>query len=456
MDRAPVEKMTRLVLCNLDDGRTLERFGPGKMIPLAVSDNGNQVLLRDDIFSPQRKDCLEIWTVTRSGLEQTLQWYPKGDGRSGGRDIQWGAFLSEGRLATFGDWGMLVIWQLDPLKPLYYLKLGGSCNPVLSPDQQYLVCAAEGQLGVIDPKLGKLLAVRPLPDSGATALAFSPSGLRLGGLGSNCLTIWDFSTGELQHKAHLTGFAGGNGFFWTSEQHVLMGGSILFDVEGQLKLWHYESVNAAAYGDGVCWLVTRQNADRAGALLALDLPHDEAKQRLKEAAADPKFYVFRPDVTVRLNLDGLPDAAARDKVRTVLTGKLRANGCYVGPKGTIDLVANIKQDPPQPESRERHLMAPLPPRPFGPFGPRGPFFRDSEPEQETPPPPQGTCSLQLVYEGQTVWEASRWGPLDGSEYIWFIAVKLPEHASKGGTSEALGSSEVTPSGLRDTSRGVRP
>src|SRR5690606_5322954 len=52
------------------------------------------------------------------------------------------------------------------------------------------------------------------------------------------------------------------------------------------------------------------------------------------------FLVLKAGTTVKVNVDGLPDPAEREKVREVLTRKLKEQGFQVGSQGTIELVAS--------------------------------------------------------------------------------------------------------------------
>ena len=88
---------TRVSLCDLENGKLLGSAGQfGLYAPLALSDDGTQVLMKTDIFGPGGHDRLEFWTMGKSGVVKGDQWVPYegANGANGGdRDVRWAAFL---------------------------------------------------------------------------------------------------------------------------------------------------------------------------------------------------------------------------------------------------------------------------------------------------------------------------------------------------------------------------
>jgi hypothetical protein len=75
------------------------------------------------------------------------------------------------------------------------------------------------------------------------------------------------------------------------------------------------------------------------------LPHLAARKALQQALADPDFFVVAPGTAVKLNLDGLADAAERERLRAAWTEKLVANQCKVDPSGKVELAAGSDLGP---------------------------------------------------------------------------------------------------------------
>jgi hypothetical protein len=440
-----LSRQTRLVLCDLEGGRVASGTAPGLMLPLALADSGDQVLMCREEFGFGNHDRLELWSLTRSGVTRDIQWYPYDDAQHGDRDVKWAAFLDDQRLATLSGSGRLAVWKLEPLRPVYCLQIDNSCLPALSSDRKHLAFVVNKQVGVLDVKAGDVLAAQPFPAPPSSVLSFSPKGTRLACLGFDKLYVWDFTTGEPYREMLLTGWHAGSDVLWTSEEHLLVGKHNLVDVENQVKLWHYDGPQAAAFCDGVCWLAVAPGHQQAGALVPLRLPHPGLKEHLDQAMQDPNFFVLRPGVAVRLNVDGLADPGERDKVRAALTEKLQARGFQVGLNGTVDLIASTE---PGKETEVAYHS-------FGSIGSRIYKFQ------------QHMVRLKFVAQGQTIWETSssnvpgflqlkegetveqRLRQHEKPNYDWFKAIEIPKIATKSSANGTLGQSIVTTAGLQD-------
>ena len=113
-------------------------------------------------------------------------------------------------------------------------------------------------------------------------------------------------------------------------------------------------------------------------LLALELPHKEARDLLAKALARSDMFVFREGTKVRLDVQGVP-AGDRDHVRDVLKQKLAGMKCPVNNDGTISLVANVTA----PQERTMSFM-------------QGGDYQVTEYFSE----------LRLVYHGNAAWFSS--------------------------------------------------
>ena len=429
---------------------------PGAMVPLALSDRGNEVVMCGDEFSGGAAR-LELWTITASGAEATTQWIPYEEGGGRVNRVRWAGYLDAERLVTLSEAGMLALWQLNPLKPLSCLQIDAGCTPAFSPDRRWLVCAANEQLGVVDLRAGKVLAVRVLPLVKQSVFAFSPSGARLACRSEDGIQVWDFDTGELRRKFTLKSQGEGTTLLWADEEYLLVG-NLLVGADNQIRLWRYNGLGGVARCGAVC-LLHPALTDRASAnLLALKLPQAGAREQLNRAMEDPEFVLLQPGTTVRLNVDGVADAALREKVSELLTERLQARGYPVGAAGKVELQASTEKGKMFQLESSRALF------PF--IGPGvGPDLALEGPGRLTRSRNTGAPYVSL-YREETLWTQSGSNIPDSvllkkgespedwirehekPDYAWFKNVDLPRTAVKGQAKGSLGSSEVTSSGLR--------
>ena len=71
---------TRVVVCDLVTGKA----GPpaatsGLMVPIALHDNGQHIVMRRNEFGFGNQDRLEIWTVSGTTVSRLLEWIPYED-----------------------------------------------------------------------------------------------------------------------------------------------------------------------------------------------------------------------------------------------------------------------------------------------------------------------------------------------------------------------------------------
>ena len=333
-------------------------------------------------------------------------------------------------------------------KPLYWLQVDGQCWPALSPNRKYLAFSAEKQIGVLDLGAGEAVALQAAPKEQFffPIFAFTPKGTRLACGCRDQIYVWDWTTGSLFRAISLTGMKVnmGENVICPSEELVLVGHhpSLLIDIETQAKLWTYDGHELVGTLGGVCWFEVAGN--QSGALLPAVLPQPSAKAKIQQALESADFFVLKPGVTVKLDVGALQDPGEREKTTAAFTQQLQANGCHVGPNGTVSVVATT-------EPGKRRDVA------YRTFG--RPIAREYTVQEFI-------SRVKVVWQGQTAWDVScssipgvvhlKQGETmqqflqrtEHPNYEWFGKVELPKVVQKptsGGS--ALGATHVTISGL---------
>lgn len=439
---------TRVVLCDLATGKaTAPATAAAQMTPLAVHDDGEQIVMRRDEFGFGNQDRLEVWTLKGPRAQRNVAWVPYDDAQGGNRDVRWAEFLDSSRLATSSGGGKLVIWSFPDLEPLITFTTADGAVPALSPDRKRIAYCTGKEIGIYDVVRGEVAAQQGLPlQLQWPTLAFSPSGKKLACTAFDKLVVWDVATGALERTIPCTGIHVNGPVQFPDDNFAIVGGKFLIDVENQLKLWTYEGPQQTATSAGWTFFALSDGEQKPGALIAAHLPQPAATSLLKKALTQPDLFVLRSGSAVKLNLNGISDAAQRETVRKALTDQLQKIGCTAGDNGTIELAASVEG----PKDRDVRYM----------FG--GGDYKVKE----------YTSRLKFVYQGQTAWEQTgtnvpgvlslKKGENVGDKlrehekpnYVFFERVELPKFLQKpvqgqgAGASLTLGQSRVTTSGLQ--------
>jgi len=447
---------TRISLCDLENGKHLGSGGQfGLYAPLALSDDGSQVLMKTDVFGPGGHDRLEFWTLGKSGVVKGDMWIPYegATGANGGdRDVRWGAFLDAERFATVSEGGNLVVWQAKPLKPLATFPIQGGCSPAISPDRKLLAFATGKDVGLLDLASLEVAALRPAPmqNMAWTSFAFSPSGKRLAcQVFVNKVFVFDVATGNLYREVSLQGLNAQTPPVLPDDEHLILGSHLLVDLESQVRLWQYQGNERAVEAGGVCWFEVAASQDRAGALIPAKVPPPGAQEALAKASRDPNFFIFKPGATVTIDASGVPDAGQRDNVIRLLTANLARVGVKVAPGNPVIVQASLEQGKEQEIGYRR----------FG-AGFQVDRFKIRP----------WMSRLRILYESKTAWDSGASSlpffemtrlekdeslqdhvrKFEQPNYAYFGNTELPKLLTRptGQGSGALGVSQVTLSGIR--------
>lgn len=443
----PFKKSTRLVLIDLEKGKILGSSStPGPMAPLALSDDGSQILMKRDEFGFGNADRLELWTLGAQGISKVIAFFPYGDASGGDRDVKWGAFVDGQRALTVSNKGKLALWDVDSAKAIYSLDIQGDTKPGLSPDRKFLAFTTGKEMGILDIDAGEVRGLKPTTGNTAFAvLSFSPSGKKFAIALMDKVLAFDTATGEPSAEMLAAGVVVNGAALWTDEDNVLVGNQYLLDLTNQVKVWHYQGVERATQVGPITLLLADSGPLGPGAVVPAQLPHPAAKSALSRAMADPDFVVLKPGSTVRINVDQISDAGKRSAVVDALTAKLSAIGVKVGPGAALELVASTEV------GKQRDISY----RTFGP----GRSIQNYKVQEYI-------SRVKFVYQGKTAWESSTYNiphmvmlrngqtmeqylrEQEKPNFDFFSRVELPKILTRPTGTPTLGSSQVSGSGIR--------
>lgn len=354
----------RIVICDLTSGQTAvaSRSGPAQT-PLAIYCEGTSsrryFLFRRDEFGFGNQDTLFIHSlIPASGSEEgkldspvsltaLATWVPYDTKKGVGRDVKWADFPDERTLVTCSGDGLIAIWNLETMQPEASLPAGFGHVPALSPHRQWLAFATRNEVGILDLKKRQVIAVQHAPQQlGFPVLAFSPSGRQLASLANrSSIHVWDVATGKLEASFSLpTGLAvQKDTLVFPHDDFVLIGNRYLFHWRSQLLVWEYDDLGpTVTVGDLVCAAVDPRAGSETGvrALVLTHVPHAAAFQAIDRALHNPETFAFRRGIPVKIDVSAVPEDG-REKVREILTERLRSMDCNIEPDARVAIVAAV-------------------------------------------------------------------------------------------------------------------
>lgn len=439
--------VTRITLCDLSTGKSsTPSVAAGKMAPIALHDDGRQVVMRREEFGFGNQDRLEIWTPKGNKVTKSVSWIPYDADQGAARDVMWAAFVDAEQLVTSSREGKVVIWKYPEIEPLCHFDTVNGAVPALSPDRKLIAFSNGSDVGLFDIAKKEVIALQPTPAKLQWPyMAFSPSGSRLACVAFDKVLVWDVATGTLERNIPCTGIHVHGAIEFPDDNFVLAGNKFLIDLENQLKLWTYEGAEQVRTFDGITYFALTDGEKKPGALIPAQIPHPGAKDMLKKALNDPNLFVLKAGTAVRIDVNGIPDAAQRERVANGLAKQLEAIDCKAGSTGTIDLIATV-EGPKQIELRYIGI---------GTYK-----FQES------------TTRVKFMYQNQPVWDSGQsnapfFAQLKQGEnmesylrdrekpnYEFFQQVQLPRFLQKpaasgaAGNSLTLGQSRITVGGIR--------
>jgi len=438
---------SRVLICDLATGKsTPPATSDGPMAPIALHDDGRQIVMRREEFGFGNQDRLEVWMLASGQIAKRLSFIPYADTQGAPRDVLWAEFLDADHLATSSRAGKVVVWSYPEIEPVYTFSLVDGAVPALSPDRKLIGYSNGTEVGLFDVTKREVIAQQAIPEKLQWPyMAFSPSGRRLGCVAFDKVLAWDVATGKLEKVVPCPGMPIHGAIEFPDDGFILANNKFLIDLENQLKFWTYDGQEQVRSVAGWTFFGVTDGEQNPGALVAMQVPQAAAKDLLKKSLTDPNLFVLKAGTTVKLNLTGIPDAAQRENVAKALTERLQKIKCKAGDNGTIELVATMEGP------KERQIS----------------YSRSGDYKVQ-----EYLGRVRFVFQGQPAWETSgtnvpfvimlKAGENIGDhlrarekpDYSFFERVELPQLLQKpvsgqgAGNSLTLGQSRVTTGGLR--------
>ena len=458
---ASPDVFSRFYVCDLTGDKPAEPTRiTGDYAPLALSDDGNTLLVRATPDGFGHSEKLEFWSIDGK-FKRLAAFTPYEGPNKFDSAVQAALFAGPNRLVTANGAGTVAVWDIAKGAPVYQAAGQRSAAPALSPDRKLLAFATDQDVAICDLEAGRAVALLPIKSLGQARLAFSPDGKRLAHANGGAMTIFDLTTGQ-QEKSFEAAFINLNAaaFCWTDDGHVLAGDTV-FSAEYGTAIWKYTGSEVSRLGSEYVYCVLN-NRDRApGALVPVLMPPARAIKQMEGLSRAPDFVILKPGSEIKIDTTGVADPLKQSQVRIALIKRAEAAGYQVSDDAKVSLKATTGFAKEQEVSYQPFGM----PRFGGPFGRRG-----GSPEPQKLKVRPFYANLVIEYEGKTAWRTGSGGSpphlimlkegettesylkkLDEPNYALFDQVKMPKKLNKpvgSAVGAGLGSSQITAAGAR--------
>lgn len=328
LDRKNENKQyTTVLLVELEKGRYAGKgTTEGIWAPVDIHSSGKQILMRSNTFGREGRTELQLLELGKDGLETVVKWQPYAKSDKG-KEVKLAKFVGKDQIMTFGSNEQLVFWSYPEVKPIARIKLNWSATPTTTPNRDYVVYHSDGATGFIEVATHKIVCSLDTPGLHSAMLSVSPSGKRLAALVHNRIKIWDIETSEQYRDFPLNGITTWNKTpVWPDDNHLLVGGADVVDLENRVQLWTYKNADKAAGGEGFVWFYITHFGNRRPGLVGMEIPHDQAKSAIQTALSSGDYFLLKPGSSLKVDASGISDGSKAQEAKATIERRLQETG----------------------------------------------------------------------------------------------------------------------------------
>lgn len=398
---------------------------PQGLLPIDMSADGKRVLLAG--HASRTRSVVEVWSIeSKPGLPlpsrvKVIQPFISSNGTE--EEISATAFIDADHLLCASGRGLLAMIDVPQMKVIWSVQTPVPLRRIgLSPGRHQVAVPSELGVFLLDPMTGDILGLlgsgssingempirfmgrgRSLRDYAGTGyggndMRFRPDGKRLLSMSDRRLSAWDIDTGNLWRSFDTP--KGASNAEWVGDNHVMLDGSRLLDLEHRIVVWTYQFPNlqnknpVTGAGGGKFWYLVSE-APSAPAkvvhrqLAGISFPPKSVVDAVN-ALPPQQLYSWYPGMSVSLSINVGGDL--QEKVTQSITLALQGRGMKIADGQPVRVEASTSSGESKSVTYQKTV--------WGQFGPPS---HETETVTITP-----TISRIAIIDasGKTLWETS--------------------------------------------------
>ncbi len=332
-----------LLVCNLVAGQVETHAKVRGEKPLAISPDGHWIAMTTTEASFSKGSEIRLYQRNGADLKRYVVWRPyvdEDESTSSHTNVAWGAFLDNNRLLTTSDDGLLALWEVPEVSPLWCVQLERGSTPVVSPGGKYLAMIANQKLVLIDLESTSIVGTISSDLAGAR-LTFRPDGRRVAEISGDRICVWDLEAKDVYRDFNLlTSIGSDDDFAWLDDDHLLVG-DLVIDIDRRVPIWKHMHTLALTAQDNRLWFITRSGKELTlASTRGVPQKAIDAVSKLKPE----ELLVIGPGTEVSVEISASGDVQS---ARDVLERKLKDNSMKVVSVGKVRLIGTVTPGEPR-------------------------------------------------------------------------------------------------------------
>lgn len=318
---------------------------------IEIHPDGKFLVGLNDADNTNRNQRIDLYQVDKAGITLVKSFSPfvapGAPADQSHAEVSEVRFLENNLLLTVNKSRMLVVWDMNSMRPLYRIEQAASTSfrPTVSPSRRQILMGNGSTVQVLEAQTGAVLGQfepHSTPAHLGGSLYWRPDNKEVALNCDGVLTRWDLRTGELL-ASHVSFPKLHWHLVWLSDDMIYQSGAGIYALEHDLPFCAiFAQPQDPVVGGKLYSLARTDNGIVEGFnIQATSLVTPELMGRYRQIRPED-YLAIQPGERIRLELDLPFEPTEIQRIRDEITQKLKANGWDVGDDAEVVCSAKVK------------------------------------------------------------------------------------------------------------------